>query len=88
MVRPSALVKSLIWRGFFGPRVVFPPPVVLREVLSVLKGKDSSPEVGSSSVATILPSSQVCSSSDEATVIEPRRESGTPSNSSDSMSQL
>jgi hypothetical protein len=87
-VRPSALAKSLIWRGFFGPRAISPPSVVLKEVLLVLKGKDSTPKVGSSSVATVLPSSQVCSSSDGATVMEPKRESGTPSNSSNSMSQL
>jgi hypothetical protein len=88
VVRPSAPAKSLIQRGFFGSRAVSPPLVVLKEVLPVLKGKDPTPEVGSSSVATGLPPSQVCSSSDGAAVMEPRRGSGTPSHSSASMSQL
>jgi hypothetical protein len=88
VVRPSALAKSLIQRGFFGPRAVSPPPVVLKEVSPVLKGKDPTLEVGSSFVAAVLPSSQACSSSDGAAVMEPGRESGTPINSSASMSQL
>ena len=45
-----ALAKSLIRRGFFGPRAVSPPPVVLKEVLLMLKGSDPTPEVGSSSI--------------------------------------
>ena len=49
-------------------------------------GKDPTSKEGSSSGATVLLSSQVCSSSDGATVMEPRRESGTPSNSSVFMS--
>jgi hypothetical protein len=51
-VRPSTLAKSLIWRGFFGLRAVSPPPVVLKEVSPVLKGKDPTPEVASSSVSS------------------------------------
>ena len=62
--------------------------MVLKEVLPVLKGKDPTSEEGSSSGASVLLSSQVCSSSDGAAVLEPRRESGTPSNSFVSMSQL
>jgi hypothetical protein len=88
VVRPSVLAKSLIRRGFFGLRAVSPPPMVLKEVLPVLKGKDPTPKVGSSSVTIGLPSSHVYSSFDGAAVMEPRRESGTPSNSFVSMSQL
>jgi hypothetical protein len=77
-----------IWRGFFGPRAAPPPLVVLKEVLPVRKGKDPIPEVGSCSVAAVLPSSQVSSSSNGAAVKETRRESGTPTNSSVSLSQL
>jgi hypothetical protein len=51
VVRPSTPAKSLIRRGFFGPRVASPPPVVLKEVSPMLKGKDPTPEVGSSSVS-------------------------------------
>jgi hypothetical protein len=56
--------------------------------LAGAKEEGSYYKVGSSSVATILPSSQVCSYSDGASMVEPKRESGTPSNSSVSMSQL
>jgi hypothetical protein len=87
-VRPSALAKSLIQRGFFGSRAAPSPPVVLKEVLPVRKGKDPIPGVGSSSVAAVLPSSQVSSSSNWAAMKETRRESGTPTNSSVSLSQL
>ena len=87
-VRPSAPAKSLIRSGFFGPRAAPPPPVVLKEVSPVRKEKDPIPEVGSSSIAAVLPLSQVSSSSDGATVKETRRESGTPTNSSLSLSQL
>jgi hypothetical protein len=59
---------------------------VLKEVSPVRKGKDPIPEVGSSSVVAVLPSSQVSSSSDGAAVKETRRESGTPTNSSVSLS--
>jgi hypothetical protein len=52
VVRPSAPAKSLIRRRFFGPRAVSPPPVVLKEVLPVLKGKDPTTEVGSCFVPT------------------------------------
>jgi hypothetical protein len=51
-------------------------------------GKDPIPEVGSSSVAAVRPSSQASSSSNGAAVKETRRESGTPTNSSVSLSQL
>jgi hypothetical protein len=88
VVCPSALAKSLLRQGFLGLRAVPSPPMVLKEVLPVLKGKDSNPEEGSSSGATVLLSSQVCSSSDGAAMMEPRRENGTPSNFSVSMSQL
>jgi hypothetical protein len=88
VVRPSAPAKNLIRRGFFGLRAVSPPLVVLKEVLPMLKGKDPTPKVGSSFVVVVLPSSQACSSFDGAAVMEPRRESGTPINSSVSMSQL
>jgi hypothetical protein len=77
VVRPSAPAKSLLRRGFLGPRAVPSPPVVLKEVLPLLKGKDSNPEEGSSSSATVLLSSHVCSSSDGAAVMEPRKENGT-----------
>ena len=86
VVHPSTPTKSLIRQGIFGLRVVSPHPVVLKEVLPVLKKKDPTLEEGSSSGATVLLLSQVCSSSDGATVLEPRRESGTPFNSSVSMS--
>jgi hypothetical protein len=65
-VRPSAPVKSLIRRGFFGPRAAPPPPVVLKEVSPECKGKDPIPEVGFSSVTAVRPLSQVSSSSDGA----------------------
>jgi hypothetical protein len=71
VVRPSAPAKSLLRRGFLGPRAV-PSPTVVKEVMPVRKGKDPTPEEGSSSGATVLLSAQVCS----------------PSNSSVSMSQL
>jgi hypothetical protein len=87
VVHPSTLAKSLLRRGFLGSRAVSSPPVV-KEVLQVRKGKDPTPEEGSSSGATILLSAQVYSSSDGAAVMEPRRENSTPSNSSVSMSQL
>jgi hypothetical protein len=87
-VRPSAPAKSLIWHGFFGPRAALPPSVVLKEVSPVRKGKDPIPEVGSSSVAAVQPSSQVSSFFNGAAVKETRRESGIPTNSSVSLSQL
>jgi hypothetical protein len=87
-VCPSALAKSLIRCGFFGPRAAPPPPVVLKEVLQVHKGKDPIPEVGSSPVAAVLPLLQGSSSFDGAAVKETRRESGTPTNSTVSLSQL
>jgi hypothetical protein len=52
VVRPFAPAKSLIRCGFFGLRAVSPPPVVLKEVLPVLKGKDPTTEVGSCFVST------------------------------------
>ena len=63
MVRSSSPAKSLIRRGFFGPRAVSPSPVVLKEVSLSSKGKDPIPEIGlicwgflgSSSVAPSLP---------------------------------
>jgi hypothetical protein len=56
-VRPSAPAKSLIRRGFFGPRATPPPSVVLKEVSPVRKTKDPIPKVGSSSVVVVLLSS-------------------------------
>jgi hypothetical protein len=87
-VHPSAPAKSLIRRGFFGLRAAPPQPVVLEEVLPVRKGKDPIPEVGSSSVAAVQPSSQVSSFFNGAAVKETRRESDIPTNSSVSLSQL
>jgi hypothetical protein len=55
MVRPSAPARSLLRRGFFCPRAVSPPPVVLKEVLPVIKGKDLSTEVGSTTSVPVLP---------------------------------
>jgi hypothetical protein len=46
LVRPSTPVKSLIRHGFFGSRVAPPPPVVLKEVSPVHKGKDPIPRLG------------------------------------------
>ena len=57
VVCSSAPAKSLIRRGFFCPRAVSPTPVVLKEVLPVLKGKDPTSKEGSSSGATVLLSS-------------------------------
>jgi hypothetical protein len=51
VVRPSALAKSLIRRGFLGLRAVSPPLVVLKEVLPVLKGKDPTTDARSCSVS-------------------------------------
>jgi hypothetical protein len=87
-VRSSAPAKSLIRRGFFGPRAAPPPPVVLKEVSPVRKGKDPIPEVGSSSVAAVQPSSQVSPFFNGTAVKETRRESGIPTNSFVSLSQL
>jgi hypothetical protein len=92
-VKSSAPAKSLLRRGFLGPRAKSSPPtVVSKEVLPVIKGKDSSLEVGSSVPATsvpvispgtvVLPSTQVCSSSGGTVVTEP-----IPINSSISLSQ-
>jgi hypothetical protein len=73
VVRPSAPAKSLIRRGFLGPRAVSPSPVVLKEIMPVLTGKKSTVPVIFPSlsedkqgvqppVADVLPLSQVCSS--------------------------
>ena len=87
VVRPTALANSLIRCGFFGSRAVSLSPVVSKEVSSVPKGKDSTPEIGSSfvspslpvaqkgvqsSVAAVLPASQVCTSSNGVAVMESR----------------
>ena len=63
VVSPSSLAKSLIRRGFFGPRAVSPSLVVLKEVILSSKGKDPIPEfglirrgfLGSGSVSPSLP---------------------------------
>jgi hypothetical protein len=73
LVRPSAPAKSLIRRGFLGPRAVSPSPEVLKEIMPVLTGKKSTVPVIFPSlsedkqgvqppVADVLPLSQVCSS--------------------------
>jgi hypothetical protein len=91
MVRCPAPMKSLLRRGFLGPRIGSPHPVVLKEVLPVFKTSDiSTKDVASSisgpviipslledkqgvhSTATfVLPSSQVCESSNRTVVTEP-----------------
>jgi hypothetical protein len=50
VVRPSAPARSLLRRGFLGPRAVSPSPVVLKEVLPVIKGKEPATEDGSCAV--------------------------------------
>jgi hypothetical protein len=50
MVRPPAPMKSLIRRGFLGPRNISPHPVVLKEVLPVFKTSDISTEDEASSI--------------------------------------
>jgi hypothetical protein len=48
-VESSAPARSLLRHGFLGPRAKSsPPPVVSKEVLPVIKGKDPTMEVGSS----------------------------------------
>jgi hypothetical protein len=96
-------MRSLLRRGFLGPRIVSPHPVVLKEVVPVFKGKDTSTAVEASSTsgpvifpslledkqgvhstaAVVLPSSQVCQSSNRTLVMEPN-----PINSSVSLSQM
>jgi hypothetical protein len=83
MVRPPAPMKSLLRRGFFGPRIGSPHPVVLKEVLSVFKNSDISTEDEASSISgpVILPSlledkqgvhsTQVCESSNRTVETEP-----------------
>jgi hypothetical protein len=53
-----ALMRSLLRRGFLGPRIVSPHPVVLKEVVPVFKGKDTSTaaEASSTSGPVIFPS--------------------------------
>jgi hypothetical protein len=67
VVRPSAPARSMLRRGFLGPRAVSPSPVVLKEVLLVIKGKEPASEDGSCAVSSfsvpmlpmvILPSTQ------------------------------
>jgi hypothetical protein len=53
VVCPSTPARSLLRRGFLGPRAVSPSPVVLKEVLPVIKGKEPTTEVGLCSVPTI-----------------------------------
>jgi hypothetical protein len=89
----AAPAKSLIRRGFFGPRAASPPSVVLKEASPVHKGKDPILEVGSSSVAAVLPnnsSGEGPTTSSGFAVKETRGESGTSisTNSSVSLSQL
>jgi hypothetical protein len=91
MVRPPAPMKSLLRRGFLGPRNVSPHPVVLKEVLPVFKTSDISTEDEASSISgpvifpslledkqgvhstatIVLPSSEVCASSNRTVVTEP-----------------
>jgi hypothetical protein len=85
------LLKSLLRRGFLGPRIGSPHPVVLKEVLPVFKTSDISTEDEASSISGpviipslledkqgvhstatfVLPSSQVCESSNRTVVTEP-----------------
>ena len=67
--------KSLIRRGFFGLRVVSPSPVVLTSLPVAKQGVLTL-------VDDVLPSPQVCSSSNGEDVMESRKESGSPINSS------
>jgi hypothetical protein len=53
VVRPSAPARSLLRRGFLGPRAVSPSLMALKEVLPVIKGKEPTTKVGSCSVSTI-----------------------------------
>jgi hypothetical protein len=53
VLRPFALVRSLLRRGFLGSRVVSPSSVVLKEVLPVIKGKEPTTEDGSCAASTI-----------------------------------
>jgi hypothetical protein len=84
-------LKSLLRRGFLGPRIGSPHPVVLKEVLPVFKTSDISTEDEASSISGpviipslledkqgvhstatfVLPSSQVCESSNRTVVTEP-----------------
>jgi hypothetical protein len=94
VLHPSALARSLLRHGFLGPRAVSPSPVVLKEVLPVIKGKEPALEDGScavspfmqedeqgvqSTVAAVLPSVQGCPSSVGTNMTKP-----TPINSSGS----
>jgi hypothetical protein len=89
MVRAPAPMKSLLRRGFLGPRIGSPHPVVLKEVLPVFKTSDISTGDEPSSISgpvifpslledkqgatatLVLPSSQVCKSSNRTVVTEP-----------------
>jgi hypothetical protein len=91
MVRSPAPMKSLLRRGFLGPRIGSPHPVVLKEVLPVFKTSDISTEDEASSISGlvifpslledkrgvhsiatfVLPSSQVCESSNRTVVTKP-----------------
>jgi hypothetical protein len=51
MERPHAPMKSLLRRGFLGPRNVSPHPVVLKEVLPAIKTLDISTEDVASSIS-------------------------------------
>jgi hypothetical protein len=54
LVRPPAPMKSLLRRGFLGPRNVSPHPVVLKEVLPVFKTSDISTEDEASSISGLV----------------------------------
>jgi hypothetical protein len=91
MMRSPAPMKSLLRRGFLGPRIGSPHPVVLKEVLPVFKTSDISTKDEASSISGpvifpslledkqrvhstatfVLPSSQVCESSNRTVVTEP-----------------
>jgi hypothetical protein len=53
VVRPSAPARNLLRCGFLGPRAVSPSPVVLKEVLPVIMGKEPTMKDGSCAVSTI-----------------------------------
>jgi hypothetical protein len=59
VVRPTAPARSLLRRGFLGPRAVSPSSVVLKEVSPVIKGKEPATEDESCAVpsfsAPVLP---------------------------------
>jgi hypothetical protein len=62
VVRPTDPARSLLRRGFLGPRAVSPSPVVLKEVSPVIKGKEPATEDGSCAVSSFSVPVTLCSS--------------------------